>query len=67
MLNLNNPLEVRKAGIKALSDAIGPLGMARFLQQYEPGYGDYTKEKYEEPDISWDEFAGLLNKYRAKH
>jgi hypothetical protein len=22
--------------------ALGPVGMARFLQQFEPGHGDYT-------------------------
>ena len=57
---LNNPLEIRKAGIKALKDALGPVGMARFIGQYDSGHGDYTKEKLSKPDISLDEIDTLL-------
>jgi hypothetical protein len=38
-----NPAELRTAGRKALADALGPLGMARFLRQFERGNGDYTR------------------------
>ena len=34
----------------ALKNALGIVGAARFLQQYDTGYGDYTKEKYEMPE-----------------
>lgn len=44
-INLNNPLEVRTIGIQALREALGPVGAVRFMQQYDMGYGDYTKEK----------------------
>jgi hypothetical protein len=37
--------ELRRAGIDALTKALGPVGMARFLQQFEPGQGDYTTER----------------------
>ena len=40
-----NPSVIRKLGIEALSKALGPVGMARFLQQYEIGVGDYTKDR----------------------
>ena len=40
-----NPAKLRKKGIDALTQALGPLGMVRFLQQYESGSGDYTKER----------------------
>ncbi len=42
-----NPAELRAAGYKALAAALGPLGMARFLLQFEPGHGDYTRERRE--------------------
>jgi hypothetical protein len=29
--------ELRRAGIDALARALGPVGMARFLQQFDPG------------------------------
>lgn len=62
MLNvdLNNLMEVRAIGIKALNEALGPVGVVRFIQQYDLGYGDYTKEKQDMPDISLDEIDALL-------
>lgn len=39
--------EIRKEGICALSNALGPVDMARFIQSYESGSGDYTKERHE--------------------
>ncbi len=61
-VNLNNPIEIRNVGIKALQEALGPVGMVKFMQQYDMGYGDYTKEKQEQPDISLDEIDMLLKK-----
>ncbi|MBA4150778.1 MAG: hypothetical protein H0X66_21915 [Verrucomicrobia bacterium] len=43
---IRNLAELRAAGYKALTDALGPLGMARFLQQFEQGHGDYTHERH---------------------
>lgn len=39
------PAELRRAGIDALVRALGPVGMARFLQQFDSGYGDYTADR----------------------
>jgi hypothetical protein len=36
------PAELRRAGIEALIEALGPVGMVRFLQQFDSGHGDYT-------------------------
>jgi hypothetical protein len=44
-LQQTNPVIVRKLGLEALCKSLGPLGMVRFLQQYEAGTGDYTKER----------------------
>jgi len=59
-VNLDSPVEVRRAGISALSDALGPAGMTIFLQQFESGDGDYTKEKYEQPDVTLADLAAQL-------
>jgi hypothetical protein len=40
-----NPAELRTAGCQALAEALGPLGMARFLRQFEKGNGDYTRDR----------------------
>ena len=64
-VNLSNPIEIRNVGIKALQEALGPVGMVKFMQQYDMGYGDYTKEKQEQQeqqDISLDEIDMLLRK-----
>ena len=61
-VNLNNPIEIRNVGIKALQEALGPVGMVKFMQQYDMGYGDYTKEKQNQPDISLEEIDALLKK-----
>ncbi|GCL40937.1 hypothetical protein PN451_19785 [Dolichospermum planctonicum CS-1226] len=45
--------EIRQQGYQALIESLGVVGMLRFIQQFEVGYGDYTTEKYqlEEPTI----------------
>lgn len=40
-----NPITIRKRGLQALAKALGPVGMVRFLQQFEGGTGDYTRER----------------------
>jgi len=39
------PVQIREKGIDALAKALGPLGMVRFLQQYDMGSGDYTQDR----------------------
>ena len=43
--NTATPAELRRAGIDALVRALGPVGTARFLQQFDSGYGDYTADR----------------------
>ncbi|HBR17390.1 MAG: hypothetical protein A3G39_03710 [Deltaproteobacteria bacterium RIFCSPLOWO2_12_FULL_43_16] len=40
-----DPIIVRKLGLEALTKTLGPVGMVRFLQQFEAGAGNYTKER----------------------
>lgn len=42
--NRNNPIDVTNVD----------------MQQHNTGYGDYTKEKYEEPEIRLEELDALL-------
>jgi hypothetical protein len=37
---------IRKLGIEALNEKLGPLGMIEFMRQFDSGYGDYTKERH---------------------
>jgi len=36
---------IRKLGIDALTEKLGPIGMVEFMRQFDSGYGDYTKER----------------------
>jgi len=37
--------EIRRTGIQLLTKKLGAVGMVRFLQQSDLGWGDYTKER----------------------
>lgn len=37
--------ELRRRGVDALAEALGPVGMIRFLQQFETGSGDYSRDR----------------------
>ena len=39
--------EILDRGYKALVNALGIIDAIRFIQHFSPGYGDYTKERYE--------------------
>jgi len=54
-INVEDVIEVRKAGMKALSAALGYDGAQAFLNLAFGGKGDYTKEKYDLPEPSLEE------------
>ena len=37
--------EIRTIGFEALLRELGPAGAIRFIQQYETGHGDYTRDR----------------------
>lgn len=45
MEQLHVPNAVRKMGIDALTRELGAVGMACFIRQFDPGEGDYTRER----------------------
>lgn len=42
--------DIRRQGLEALARELGPVGMARFLQLFENGSGDYVQERHERHD-----------------
>jgi hypothetical protein len=50
-MKMNNTVKdlynIRKMGIEALTEKLGPVGMAEFMRQFDSGHGDYTKERHE--------------------
>jgi len=40
------PNEVRTRGYQALKRELGPVGLLRFMHQFEKGRGDYSRERH---------------------
>ena len=40
------PEQIRRAGLEALDRELGPVGMVRFLKQFQGGRGDYTRDRF---------------------
>ena len=38
--------QIRITGMEVLARELGIVGMIRFLQQFETGYGDYSKDRH---------------------
>ncbi len=52
--------EIKRLGTEALINALGPIGMGRYLEEYDNGgKGDYTKEKYDQPDYSVEDIVSM--------
>ena len=58
--------EIRKLGIDALAEALGPVDMARFLQSFDLGSGNYTKERAIWLDQSLGEIVGEIKRKRKE-
>jgi len=43
--------QIRFAGLEVLARELGPVGMVRFLQQFETGKGDYSEERHKWLDV----------------
>jgi len=57
--------QIREQGLAALRQHLGIVGMVRFLQQSEMGWGNYTEERYQwlsDPDLE-----ELAKKIQAHH
>jgi hypothetical protein len=57
--------QIREKGLEVLSAHLGVVGMVRFLQQSEMGWGNYTEERYQwlgDPDLT-----EVAKKVQARH
>lgn len=52
--------DIRRAGVEALARELGPVGMIRFLQQFETGRGDYTAERQRRQDAEGPSAPGAV-------
>ncbi|HBQ28516.1 hypothetical protein DK28_0209350 [Peptococcaceae bacterium SCADC1_2_3] len=62
-----SPNQIRNAGLDALVKSLGPVGMVRFIQQYDTGSGDYVKDRVKWLDqMNLDEIIITIEKGRGK-
>lgn len=45
-----NPLTIQRLGTQALIEKLGIAGAISFLQQFDRGHGDYTRDRHEWQD-----------------
>ena len=57
--------EIRKKGINALAEALGPIGMVRFIQSFDLGRGDYTKEHSQWLGQDMNEIISEIERHRG--
>ena len=61
------PQQIRTAGIAALSRELGVVGMIRFMQQFEMGQGNYSKDRHPWLDqYSVADIAKLVQEKKAE-
>ncbi|MCC8196163.1 MAG: hypothetical protein LIO49_05080 [Ruminococcus sp.] len=65
-ISYNNQVELRTTGYEVLKEAFGTEGALSFLQMYDEGTGDYTKEKYERPEVTREEIKASIMENRKK-
>ena len=59
--------QIRTRGLQALLRELGPVDTARFLQQFEPGKGDYTQERHAWLDgLKLDQVVQAVEEARPK-
>ena len=61
-VDINNDEEVLKKGCDALIATLGIGGFIKFTRLFYGGKGDYTKEKCERPEMSWEEIMSEIDK-----
>jgi len=58
--------EIHKQGIDALVKVLGPVDAVRFLQIYDQGSGDYTKERKHWLEKDPDKYLAAVLAHRKK-
>lgn len=69
MINVDQmtPVEIQKAGLTVLAQELGAVGFVRFIQQYELGKGNYTKDRHQWLDqLSSDDVLKLIEEEQNK-
>lgn len=61
------PMEIKRKGYEALVNALGVAGTIRFLQQFDVGHSDYSKERHQWLDeVNLGEFMNDIKQLREE-
>jgi hypothetical protein len=67
-VQMMTPQQIRMAGLAALSRELGLVGMIRFMQQFEMGQGDYSKDRHQWLDqYSVDDIAKVIREKKGAY
>jgi hypothetical protein len=67
-VQMMTPQQIRVAGLEALSRELGLVGMIRFMQQFEMGQGDYSKDRHQWLDkYTVDDIANMIREKKGKY
>ena len=65
MITATTPLnEIRQIGLQTLMERLGPVGLIRFLQQFESGSGNYSAER--EQWLTETDFDTLVDRIKRE-
>jgi hypothetical protein len=65
-IDVRSTEEIRKLGIEALAEALGPVHAVRFLQSFDLGRGAYTKERDQVLGLELGEIVLGIEKRRSR-
>jgi hypothetical protein len=63
-IDVRSTEEIRKRGIEALAESLGPVDAVRFLQSFDLGSGNYAKERDQVLGLELDEIVLGIKKKR---
>ena len=67
-VQMMTPQQIRAAGLAALSRELGLVGMIRFMQQFEMGQGDYSKDRHQWLDkYTVDDIAKMVQEKKGTY
>lgn len=67
-VQMMTPQQIRVAGLAALSRELGLVGMIRFMQQFELGQGDYSKDRHQWLDkYTVDDIAKMVREKKGRY
>lgn len=63
-----NPIQLHRDGFQALVAALGPADAIRFMQRFDMGAGDYTRDRHQWlASLSFEEITREIEAPRQSH